>query len=140
MANAFYDKWKTSLQIADANVSLDVDTTVNGVYVALVTSAYVFSQTHQFFSSLSGIVGTNQRITTPTVGSVGDGIFDGDDLTFPSIATGSTVAAIVAYRHNAGANTTWRLIWYRDTETGLPVVTNGGDITVVFNAAGIHKL
>jgi hypothetical protein len=96
--------------------------------------SYTYSAAHQFYSDLSGIVGTDQRVTTPTVTT---GLFDGDDLTFPTVS-GASVEALVIYRKNSGANTTWRLVAYIDTGvTGLPVTPNGGNITVTWNASGI---
>jgi hypothetical protein len=48
---------------------------------------------------------------------------------------------LVVYRKNAGANTTWPLVAFIDTGvTGLPVTSNGGDITVTWNASGIFAL
>jgi hypothetical protein len=80
------------------------------------------------------VVGTDQRVTTPTVTT---GLFDGDDLTFPTVS-GASVEALVIYRKNSGANTTWRLVAYIDTGvTGLPVTPNGGNITVTWNPSGI---
>jgi hypothetical protein len=95
-------------------------------------------QAHQFYSSLTGIAGTDQRVSTPTVTN---GTFDGDDLTYTAVASGASLEALVLYRHNSGANTTWRLIAYIDTGvTGLPVTPNGGNITVTWNASGIFTL
>lgn len=141
MANAVYPKYKTGLMTAASNVSLNQNTATDGPFAALVdTGTYTYSATHQFYSSLSGVVGTDQRITTPTVGSVGDGIFDGDDVTFPAVS-GASIEAIVIYRHNSGANTTWVLVLYEDTSvTGLPVTPNGGDISITWNASGILQL
>ena len=141
MANAVYPIYKTALLAASANVSLDNDTTADGPYCALVdTGVYTYSAAHDFYSDLSGIVGTDQRITSPTVGTVSEGTFDGADLTFSSV-TGNSVEALVIYRHNSGANTTWRLVLYLDTGvTGLPVTPNGGDITVTWNASGIFTI
>lgn len=138
MANAIYPLYKQSLLAGDANADLDNDTATDGVFVALVdTGVYTYSAAHQFYSSLSGIVGTDQRIVTPTVTN---GTLDGSDLTFTSV-TGASVEALVIYRKNAGANTTWRLVAYIDTGvTGLPVTPNGGSITVTFNASGIFTL
>lgn len=138
MPNALYNPYKQSLLAGDANADLDNDTVNDGVYAALVdTGTYTFSAGHQFYSQLSGIVGTDQRITTPTITN---GVFDGTDVTFPSV-TGNTAEAIVLYRRNAGANTTWRLIAFIDTGvTGLPVTPNGGNITVTWNATGIFAL
>ena len=141
MANAIYDKWKTTIMKAEANSELDSADGATGVYCALVdTGTYTFSQTHQFYSSLSGIVGTDQEILSKTIGTVAEGVFDGANLTYTAV-TGATVEALVLYRKNGGANTTWPLIAYIDTGvTGLPVTPNGGDITVTWNASGIFKL
>lgn len=140
MANTLYDLWRTSLLTGASNTLLDTNTATDGPFVALVdTGTYTLSQAHQFFSSLSGIVGTDQRIVTPTNGSVAAGVFDGDNLTYTAVS-GATVEALVCYRKNSGANTTWRLVFYLDTATGLAVTPNGGDITVTWNASGIFKL
>lgn len=138
MANYIYPKWKQSAMAGDANADLDNDTTTDGVYAALVdTGTYTYSASHQFYSDLSGVVGTDQRITTPTVTS---GLFDGDDVTYTSV-TGNSCEAIVLYRKNSGANTTWRLFAYIDSSvTGLPVTPNGGNISITWNASGIVQL
>jgi hypothetical protein len=86
------------------------------------------------------VVGTDQRITSPTVGSVSAGTFDGANVTYTAVS-GATVEALVIYRHNSGANTTWRLVAYIDTSvTGLPVTPNGGDISITWNASGIFTI
>ena len=140
MANAIYPPYGTALLAASANVSMDQDDSTNGPFAALVdTGTYTYSAAHDFYNDLSGIVGTDQRITGPTVGSVAAGVFDGADVTFSSVS-GASVEAIVIYRHNSGANTTWRLVVFLDTSvTGLPVTPNGGNITITWNASGIFK-
>ena len=139
MANAIYPLWKQSVQVGDVNADIDNNTAPDGVYVALIdTGVYTYSAAHQFYSSLSGIIGTPQRITNPTVSTAG--VFDGDDVTYTAV-TGATVEALVIYRQNSGANTTWRLVAYIDTGvTGLPVTPNGGDISITWNASGIFAL
>ena len=139
MANAVYPTYKTAILTAGANTSLDQATANIAPWVALVdTDVYTYSAAHQFYNAdLSGVVGTDQQITTATVGSVAAGVFDGDNVTFTSV-TGATVEALVIYRKNAGADTTWRLVLYEDTGvTGLPVTPNGGDISVSWSASGI---
>ena len=138
MANALYPIWKQALLAGSANADIDTDDTTDGPFCALVdTGTYTYSAAHDFYNDLSGIVGTDQRISTPTVVT---GTFDGDNLTYTAVS-GNTVEALVIYRHNAGANTTWRLVAYIDTSvTGLPVTPNGGDITVTWNASGIFTL
>ena len=141
MANAIYPIYKTALLAASANVDLDNNTATDGPFVALVdTGTYTYSAAHDFFNDLSGLVGTDQRITNPTVGSVSQGTFDGDNVTYTAVS-GNSVEALVIYRKNSGANTTWRLVVYIDSSvTGLPVTPNGGDITVTWNASGIFTL
>jgi len=138
MANAIYPLWKEAIIQASASSALNGSGTT-GVFAALVdTGTYTYSTAHQYYSDLSGIVGTDQEIgATKTYTS---GVLDGADLTFSSV-TGATVEALVLYVKNAGANTTWRLFAYIDTSvTGLPVTPNGGDITVSWNASGIVGL
>ena len=138
MANALYPKWKEALIQNSADSDLD-GTGSTGVFCALIdTGTYTYNSAHEFYSSLSGIVGTDQEIGATK--SYTNGVFDGADLTFSSV-TGASVEALVIYRKNAGANTTWRLVAYIDTGvTGLPVTPNGGNITVTWNASGIFAL
>ena len=138
MANAVYPKWKEALLQFTANAAL-TGTGATGVYVALVdTGTYTYSAAHEFYSSLSGVVGTDQEIGAPKTYAAG--VFDGADVVFPSV-TGATAEALVIYVKNAGANTTWRLVAYIDTGvTGLPVTPNSGNINVSWNASGIFAL
>jgi hypothetical protein len=137
MANAIYPKYKEALLNNSANSAITGSGTT-GLYVALVdTGTYTYSSAHEFYSSLSGVVGTDQEITTPTLTN---GVVDGGDVTFSAVS-GNSVEALVIYRKNAGANTTWRLVAYIDTgQTGLPVTPNGGSITITWNASGIFAL
>lgn len=138
MANKIYPKWNQEIMKGTSNNLLNSAEGTTGVYAALVdTGTYTYSDTHQFYNSLSGVVGTDQEILTKTQA---DGTFDGDNLTYTAV-TGNTVEAIVLYRKNAGANTTWPLIAYLDTGvTGLPFTPNGGNATVTWHASGIFKL
>jgi hypothetical protein len=137
MANAIYPKYKQSLLNGDSDTVL-TGSGSTGLYVALVdTGTYTYNSTHQFYSSLSGVVGTDQEITGVTVTN---GTIAGGNVTYTSV-TGNSVEALVLYRKNAGANTTWRLIAYIDTSvTGLPVTPNGGNITITWNGSGIVTL
>lgn len=138
MANAIYPLWKQEIMKGTSNNLLNSSQGTTGVYAALVdTGTYTYSASHQFYSSLSGVVGTDQEILTKTQTS---GTFDGDNVTFTGV-TGSSAEAIVLYRKNAGANTTWPLIAFIDTGvTGLPVTPNSGDILITWNASGIFTL
>lgn len=137
MANALYPKWKEATFQASSGSAVNGSGTT-GVYAALVTSAYTYSATDQFYSDLSGVIGTPQEITSK---SYTNGLFAGANVTYTAVAGGSTGTAVVIYVKNAGASTTWRLFAYINTGvTNLPVVTNGGDITIEWNASGIFQL
>ena len=138
MANALYPKWKEALITGAANAALNGSATT-GVYAALVdTGTYIYNAAHQFYSDLTGIVGTDQEIGATKTYT--NGVFDGADVAWPTVS-GNSAEAIVLYVKNAGANTTWRLVAYLDTNiTNLPVTSNGGNISLTWNASGIFAL
>jgi len=133
VANNIYPKYKEALLQSSANSSLTAT-----VKVALVdTGTYTYSASHEFLTSLTGRVGTDQTIGATK--SYTNGVFDGGDVTFPAV-TGNSAEALVIYVDTGVAGTS-RLGAYIDTGvTGLPVTPNGGDIGVVWNASGIFAL
>lgn len=139
MANAIYPLWKDALMNASSESAL-TGTGNTGLWVALVdTGTYTYNASHQFYSSLTGVAGSDIEITSVTKVS---GTVDGADVTMLAVANGSVnCEALVLYRKNAGANTTWRLVAYLDTGvTGLPITPNGSNINIVWNASGIFTL
>ena len=134
MANALYPKWKEQLLQFTANNNLSAGT----VKVALIdTGTYTYSSAHQFWSSASSAsIGTPQTIGSKTFT---DGLFDGADVTFPTV-TGSTAEALIIYIDTGTAGTS-PLVSYIDTGvTGLPVTPNGGDISIQWDPSGIFQL
>lgn len=140
MANAVYPTYKGFILTASANISLDQNTVNDGPYVSLIDlGVYTYDGAHDFYNDITGVIGTTQRITAPTVAAA-SGTFDGADVTFTEVS-GASVEAIVIYRHNSGANTTWKLVLFEDTGvTGLPVTPNGGDITITWSGSGIFTI
>ncbi len=133
MANAIYPKYKEAILQSAANTNLSSGT----VKVALVdTGTYTYSAAHQFYSSVTGVVGTPQTIGSKTLTN---GVFDGADVTFTAVS-GSTCEALVIYVDTGTASTS-PLVAYIDTSvTNLPVTPNGGDISITWNASGIFAL
>lgn len=131
MANALYVKGKEKILSAAINFATDT------LKVALVTNVYPQNlTTDEFYTSISTyVVGTPQTLTTPTVTS---GVFDADDATWAAVTAGSTFEGVVIYKDTgvAGASP---LIAYIDTITGFPLLSNGGDITVQWDA-GAYKI
>lgn len=138
MANKLYPKWKEALLQHTANSDLD-SSGVDGVYAVLIdTGVYTYSDSHEFYSSAaSAAIGTPVELTSKTFV---DGIFDAADPIWTSVS-GATAEAVILFRQNSGANTTWRLVVYLDSSiTGLPVTPNGGDINAAWHASGVFAL
>ena len=135
MANAIYPKWKEAVMQASANSSLG-----GTVKAALVdTGTYTYSASHEFLSSLSGRVGTDQTLGSKTFVN---GVFKNGATSTWTAVSGATVEAIVIYIDTGVAGTS-RLVAYIDTgQSGLPVTPNGGDITMTWDSGtnGIFAL
>lgn len=139
MANALYPLWKLQLYSFTANNSLSAGT----VRVVLIdTGAYTYSDTHQFLTSVAGaaIIGAAQTIGSKTFNVVaGVPIFDGADVTFPSV-TGNSVEALLIYIDTTVAATSPLVAYIDSSVIGLPVTPNGGNIAITWNASGIFAL
>ena len=130
MANALYPKAK------EAFLNADVDMATDTITIALIdTALYTYSTSHQYRSDISNtavIASTNLSNKTTT-----NGVFDADDATFTSV-TGANCEALIIFQ-NTGFQANSRLIAYIDSATGLPILPNGGDITVAFSS-GSNKI
>jgi uncharacterized membrane protein len=131
MANGLYALARAASLQGGLNMSAGT------VKCAMVTASYVANlSTDQFWSSaVAAVVGTPQALTTKTFTA---GTFDADDVTYTAVTSGSTVTALVIYV-DTGTTTTSPLIAYIDTATGLPVLTNGGNIVVTWDS-GANKI
>lgn len=125
MANALYPKAK------EAFLNADIDMATDTITIALIdTGNYTFNSEHQFRSDISNnavISSTNLSNKTMT-----NGVFDADDATFTSV-TGANCEALIIFQ-NTGSQANSRLIAFIDSATGLPILPNGGDITVAFSS------
>lgn len=134
MANVLYPSFKQGL--LDKLWDLNTDT----VKVSLVTTSYSYSSAHDFYDDVSAnVVGTPQTIASPTIAN---GVFDGDNVTFTAVAGGSTIGGYIVWIDTAGASSTDPLVAFFDTDGSgaISIATNGGDITISFNASGIFSL
>lgn len=130
MSNALYDHGRDSFLNGGINWGSDT------IKVALVnTSTYTVNlSTHQFFSDLSGIVGTPVALSSKSSSA---GVANAASATFSAV-TGAASGALVLYK-DTGTTTTSPLIAYIDSATGLPVTPNGGDITITWDT-GSNKV
>jgi len=125
MANALYSKAKEAFLNGSINMA------ANTVTIALVdTGVYTFSASHQFRNEVSNSAVISS--TTLANKTITNGVFDADDATFSSV-TGANCEALLIFQ-DTGVQTTSRLIAYIDSATGLPILPNGGDISVAFSS------
>lgn len=132
MANQLYPKAKEDFLAGNLNLSSNVIT------VALVdTDVYTFSSAHEDRADVpNSAVVAEANLASKTITS---GVFDASDAVFTSV-TGANCEALIIYHTDVqGGNASSRLIAYIDTATGLPILPNGGDITVRFSS-GASKI
>lgn len=132
MANVLYPKAKEDFLAGNLNLSS------NTITIALVdTDVYTFSDAHEDRADIpnSAVVAT-ANLQSKTITS---GVFDADDASFTSVSGANCEALIIYHTDIQGGNTTSRLIAYVDSASGLPILPNGGDITVRFSS-GANKI
>lgn len=132
MANGLYNKGREGFLSGQINMSS------NDIRAILVDTAdYIVNlATHDFLDDVPAAarVAVSAAMASKTVT---DGIFDAADVTWSAVS-GDPSEAIVIYQHT-GTESTSRLIAYIDTATGLPVIPNGGNITVTWDS-GTNKI
>jgi len=108
-------------------------------YAALISSSYTYSAAHEFYSEISA----HSCSAAMALGSVtcATGTLDAADSTFSSVPAGQTVQHLVIFQSSSAASTDWLLAHF-DTGSsgGINITTNGGDITITWNASGILAL
>lgn len=130
MASAHYNLFLQEALKATIGDLTGAGTTVK---VRLVrTSAYTFSQSHQFVSSLPATIVADVTLGSKTANGAGSdpGCFDAADATFTSVPSGAAIDACVFFKDTGVAGTS-PLLWYLD---GFSVTPNGGDITLQWAA------
>lgn len=134
MANALYDLAKKAF------LDGDIDLLVSDIKVVLIDVAdyAVNLATHDFLDDVpvAARVATSPNLAGKTTTA---GVFDASDFSFGNV-TGDPSEALIIYV-DTGVAATSRLIAYIDTMTGLPVIPNGGPISVtwgtfIFQIAG----
>jgi hypothetical protein len=135
MANALYDKGREGYLNGTLNWLTD-----DVRCILINVGAYTVNlTTDQFLTDVPGgaRVSVSGSLTTKTATA---GVADADDVTF-SLVTGSTVSAVLIYKHT-GTDATAQLIAYLDTMTGVPFTPSGGNVAIQWDngANRIFKL
>lgn len=111
---------------------IDFDT---GTIKALLLRGYTYSAAHKFVSDLTG-GGGGTIVATQTLAAktITNGVADCDDWQWDTVPTGAACESFVIVQSSApggGADLAagaQRLIAFYDSQTGLPVTPNTGDI------------
>jgi hypothetical protein len=152
MASGWFNRGKK--EILDGTIDLVAHT----MKVMLVTSSYTFSPDDDFVDNggandpidheltgtgyTAGFGGSgrktlaNKTFSTDDTGDRGE--FDADDFTWTGINAG-VIRAMIIYRHNT-ADTDSVMLAYIDNPSAFPLTTNGGDVTITWNAEGILQI
>lgn len=140
MANALFSGGKEGFLLGE----VDFDTAV--IKVALVR-AYTFAASHKFVSDVTGAGGVIHATSAAFTAKTGTaGTADAADITFTAVASNASGHGLLVFQSSAvtgGADvaaTAQRVIAWYDTGTNLPIVPNGGDITVAWNASGLFTI
>lgn len=151
MASLVYNRAKK--EILDGTIDLLTDT----LKIMLVTSSYVADPDNDFVEEgvddanehelsgtgyVAGFAGSGRKTLSGKAVTEDDAndraeFDDSGDITWSGINAGTAAAAIL-YKHLT-ADTASVLIAYIDSG-GFPIVTNGGDLTIQWNAEGILQL
>ena len=135
MASLIYTQGKTALMKG----SINLETSAN-MYAALVKNTYTESPSHAFADVNTHIAGTSNSAFVPLTGcTVSNGTFDANDPTFASVASGSTVEGLLIY-HDTGVVKTLIAYIMPGSSGGFPFSTNGANVVVSLDAAGIFTL
>ncbi len=131
MANALYDKGR------NAFLSGDIDWVNDTIRVYLIdTDDYsVDLANDEFLDDIAaGAKVANAALASKTAVA---GVADAADTVLSSVSGDTSEALVIAKW--SGVESTSELIAYIDTATGLPVIPNGGDITITWDN-GANKI
>ena len=130
MANKLFPKGAE--KILSGSINLVSET----IKVALLSDAYTYSASHEFLSDVSAsALNTAQTLTSKAVTG---GVFDAADSVYTAVTAGANALYLAIYKDTGVAGTS-PLIHFVDTVTGLPMATNGGDITIQWDN-GSYKI
>ena len=143
MGNGLYDKGRNRFARGEIAWKVGGDT----IRAFLVDSAQytVDLVNHEFLTDLPGAArkghsGNTGRTDAPALTLIDPaaGVVDANNLIFSAVTAGTSFEAIVIFK-DSGADATSPLIAYIDTGTGLPVTSNGADITIAWDD-GANKI
>ena len=140
MATVISDEFRNAQLGAPTHSVVDLNTDNIDVSLLDQTDAGTIAVTTVDYDEVDAadVVATTD-IASPTIGSVGVGVFDAADTTFSSV-TGDAADYLTLWKNSGTPATSPLVVTFDSATTGLPVTPNGGDITVTWNASGILSI
>ena len=151
-SNTVYDIYKALCQgvptSGTGSTSAQISLTSDTIKIMLVRSSYTVAATDDFVGDVvaneitgggaSGFAGADRKTLGSKTLVVGSGLatFDAADPTAWTIAAGETIGGAIIYKHITSDAASPLICYLAFTNTA----TNGGTITVSFNASGILTL
>jgi hypothetical protein len=109
------------------------DTQVHALYLIDEADDVPNMATDDFLDDIVGAALEEGPVTISTRVVLTDGVVDGDDVVFVG-AAGDPCEGLLCVNRGPGTDATRNLFFYIDTATGLPVILNGGNVTVTWDA------
>ena len=127
MASAMYSAAKEDFLGAAINMSSDT------IQVRLVSTGYTFSAAHTSMSDTTSYkLNTDQTLGSKTITN---GVFDAANVTWSSVASGSTIGGAVIFKFNTDDAGSTPIAYIDLTDTA----TNGGDASITWDN-GANKI
>lgn len=138
MANALFASYRNLVLSAPPNLS---SATIKAMFVDHADDTPNTS-TDDFIDDIASAarvpaIASCPSLGSKTLGTVATGTFDAADATFTTLS-GDQVESLILFE-DSGTEGTSDLLAYWDTATGIPLLPNGADVTVVWNASGIFR-
>ena len=130
------------LQIMNGAMDLDTD----DIRVALVLTGHSSNRDDDLFSGFSALGEctvanySRQALASEAVNIDEAGnraLFDAADSVFSSLTTGETITGVLVHKHHATPGSEVPIVLF---VLGTAIPTNGGDVTIQWNASGIMAI
>lgn len=140
MATVISNEFRNAQLGAPTHSVVDLNTDNMDVSLLDQTDSGSITATTVDYDEVNGatVVATTD-IASPTIGSVGVGVFDAADVTFSTV-TGDAADYLVLWKNSGSPATSPLVVTFDSATTGLPVTPNGGDITVTWSGSGILSI
>ena len=111
-------------------------------YVQLMKNSYTYTGDEQFFNEISSHAAAGPAAQQLMNITCLTGTLEADDVTFSTVTTSQTVQHVVVYQDGTAGVNDYLIAHYGNDAAGSPIniTTNGGSITITWNATGIFAL